>query len=199
MVGTRPDIVATVGVVAQFFNNPRLAHWQAVKRLLRYLQGLQNLVLGYSPDLLNKKTLELCGFCDSDWGGDVDTRRSTTGYVFLLGGAPVSWASKKQSTISLSSTKAEYMACTHATMEVLWLRRFLGEVGYMQKNTTFILSDSQGSSALLKSLVHHLCTKHIDVQFHFVREHIAFNEVLFDYCSTKEMAAYIFTKAVSRD
>jgi hypothetical protein len=116
-----------------------------------------------------------------------------------LGGAPVSWGSKKQSTIALSSTKAEYMACTHATKEVLWLRRFLGEVGYMQKSTTLILSDSQGSLALLKSLVHHLCTKHTDVQFHFVREHIASNEVFFDYCSTKEMATNIFTKAVPRD
>ncbi len=143
--------------------------------------------------------MELCGFCDSDWGGDVDTRRSTTGYVFLLGGAPVSWASKKQSTIALSSTEVEYMACTHATKEVLWLRRFLGEVGYMQKNATLILNKSHGSLALLKSRVHHLRTKHIDVQFHFVREHITSNEVLFEYCSTKEMAADIFTKAVPRD
>jgi len=137
--------------------------------------------------------LELCGF------GDIDTRRSTTGYVFLLGGALVSWASKKQSTIALSSTKAKYMACTHATKEVLSLRRLLGEVGYMQKNATLILNDSQGSLALLKSPVHHLRTKHIDVQFHFVREHIASNEVLFDYCSTKEMAANIFTMVVPRD
>jgi hypothetical protein len=116
-----------------------------------------------------------------------------------LGGEPVSWASKKQSTIALSSTKVECMACTHATKEVLWLRRFSGEVGYMQENTTLILRDSQGSLALLKSPVHHLCTMHIDVQFHFVREHMASNEVLFDYCSIKEMAANIFTKAVPRD
>jgi hypothetical protein len=91
------------------------------------------------------------------------------------------------------------MACTHATKEVLLLRRLLGEVGYMQKNATFILSNSQGRLALLKSPVHHPRTKHIDVQFHFVREHIASNEVLSDYCSTKEMAVNIFTKVVPRD
>jgi hypothetical protein len=121
--------------------------------------------------------LELFGFCDSNWGGDVDTRKSTNGYVFLFGGTIVFWASKKRSIVALFSIEAKYMTCIHAMKETLWLKRFLVEGGYIQKNATFILNDTQGSLALLKNLVHHLCTKHIDIQFHFVREHISSNEV----------------------
>ena len=140
------------------------------------------------------------GYTDADWGGDQVDRRSTTGFAFLFGGGAVSWSSKKQRTVALSSTEAEYMAATQATKEAIWFRRLLKEIGYFTSNIpTTIFADNQGCIALAKNLAYHARTKHIDVQHHFIREKVEDGEIELIYCSTKEMVADILTKSISRD
>ena len=117
MIGTRADIAFAVGVVSQYMANPGPRHWVAVKRILRYLKGTMDDVLRYGGSYSN---LQVVGYCDADYAGDIDSRKSTTGYVFLLNGGAISWNSKKQPTVALSTTEAEYMAATHAAKEAIW-------------------------------------------------------------------------------
>ncbi|XP_060190804.1 secreted RxLR effector protein 161-like [Lycium barbarum] len=121
MVCTRPDICQAVGLVSRYQTDPGLAHWQAVKRIMRYLKGTANYTLCYHGD----KDLRLVGYSDADHGGDLDERKSTSGYVFLLSDGAVSWSSKKQSCRSLSTMEAEYVALASAAQETVWLKRFL--------------------------------------------------------------------------
>ncbi|MCO5611074.1 hypothetical protein L7F22_065324 [Adiantum nelumboides] len=119
----------------------------------------------------------LVGFCDSDWAGDIDGRRSVIGYCFSLGSGVISWISKKQPTIALSSTEAEYKAACFASCEALWLRRLLGDMGAIQEQPTMLLCDNQSCMAIARNPVFHAHTKHIEVQYHFVRELILDGEV----------------------
>jgi hypothetical protein len=194
MVASRPDIAFAVGAVSKFNNSPQTAHWNAVKRIFRYLQGTRNYQLVY-----RKLDEPLQGFCDADWANDKVDRRSTTGYTFCLANAAITWKSQKQPTVALSSTEAEYMAASHATREAIWLRRFLDELGFQQTAPTLIYSDNQGCIAMSKNPVHHQRTKHIDIQHHFVRDEVNNNTVTFKYLPTNEMPADVFTKAISKD
>ena len=125
---TRPDISYAVNILSQFMAKPNESHWKAAKKVLRYLKGTMNFVLLYT----DKFDVQLAGFSDSDWAGNLDDRRSTTGYAFNIGSGVVSWSSKKEPTISLSSIEAEYKAMASATCEVVWLRRILEDVGEKQ-------------------------------------------------------------------
>ena len=193
MIATRPDIAVAMGAVAQHMHNPGEAHWVAVKRIFRYLKGTADVCLSFSS---HEGDSVLHGFVDSDWGGNSEERRSTSGYAFIFAGGAISWNSKKQPTVALSTTEAEYMAATQATKEAIWLRRFLEEIGFKQEGPTPIHSDSQGSIALIRNPVHHARTKHIDIQHHFVREKYESKEIEFFYCSTAEMPADILTKGL---
>ena len=123
LCNTRPDINFAVGVLSRFSNKPRENHWNAGMRIFRYIRGTQEYGINYSTG----KTLT--GFCDSDWIGDLDSRRSVTGYCFTLGSGCISWISKKQPTVALSSTEAEYKATCFAACEARWLRRILSDMG----------------------------------------------------------------------
>ncbi|KAL0293770.1 UNVERIFIED_CONTAM: Retrovirus-related Pol polyprotein from transposon TNT 1-94 [Sesamum calycinum] len=120
MMCTRPDLCFAVGMVSRYQSNPGPDHWVAVKRILRYLKGTSNLALCYHGG-----SLRLVGYSDADGSADRDERKSTSGYAFLLGGVAITWCSKKQLCISLSTMEAEYIACTSAVQEAIWLRRFL--------------------------------------------------------------------------
>ncbi|XP_038695478.1 secreted RxLR effector protein 161-like [Tripterygium wilfordii] len=120
MLCTRPDICFAVGLVSRYQSNLGLTHWEAVKRIFRYLRGTTDLILCYGGG-----NLKLTGFSDADWASDRDERKSTSGYVFILSGGAISWCSKKQSCIALSTMEAEYVACSVAVQEAVWLRRFL--------------------------------------------------------------------------
>jgi transposase InsO family protein len=196
MLGTRPDIAYAVGALSRYNSNPGQGHWQAVKRIFRYLKGTTGQSLQYKAD--NK---QLVGYCDADWGGDHDDRKSTTGYVFVLAGGAVSWASKKQPTVALSTTEAEYMATTQATKEAIWLQRLLGEVGFRTcaQSPMTIFSDNQSSVALTKNSVYHARTKHIDIQHHFVRERVENQEIAVMFCRTEDMVADVLTKGLARE
>jgi hypothetical protein len=116
----------------------------------------------------------------------------------MLAGGCISWCSKKQATVALSSTEAEYIAATQAAKEAIWLRTFLKELHIVQKSATLIFSDSQGSNALIKNPVYHARTKHIDIQYHFVREHVLAGSLSFYYCATNDQVADILTKALPK-
>jgi hypothetical protein len=125
LITTRPDISYFVIVLSQFMAKPHESHWNAAKAILMYLKG----TLDYGIKYTDAYNFELTSYSDSDWAGNLDDRRSTTGYVFSIGSGVVSWSSKKQPTVSLSSTEAEYKALCAATCEVVWLRRLLQDVG----------------------------------------------------------------------
>jgi len=195
MLGTRPDLAFSVSVVSRYTSNPRHEHWAATKRIMRYLAATPTMGLTYRRG----GDVVLTGYSDSDWGGDIETRRSTTGYVYMLAGGAVTWGSKRQKTVALSSTEAEYMAATQAAKEAIWLRAMLEQMGYKQEATTAIACDNQGALALTKHQIYHSRTKHIDIQHHYVREVVAAGKVAFDYVATEEMTADVLTKGLSRD
>jgi transposase InsO family protein len=198
MLCTRPDIAFAVTRLAQFASKPSPEHRKALKHLLRYLRGTIDQRITYvgTSNVADQPTLE--GYCDSDWGQHPDDRRSVTGYVFKLAGGAISWQSKKQKTVALSTVEAEYMATTHACKEAIWWRSYLTALGHDMSGPTVLRSDSQGSIALAKNPDHHARTKHIDVQYHFIRQHVASRTIDLQYIGTADMAADILTKALER-
>ena len=194
MVCTRPDLASAIGMLARFMQDPGRVHWEAAKRVLRYVQHTKGLGLHYA----RKQNLELVGFCDSDWGGDPDTRKSTTGYVFLVGGGAFSWCSKRQGAVSLSSCEAEYYAGSQAAAEVAWQRQFMEEIGMKLEDPVVVGSDSQSALNLVGNPVYHEKTKHIGIRFHYVREQVLKKEVEFVYVPTEFQVADALTKAVPR-
>jgi Reverse transcriptase (RNA-dependent DNA polymerase) len=194
MLGTRPDITFAISAISRYNNSPTDKHWTAVKRVLRYLKGTHNLGI-----TLGGTNPYLRGYCDSDWGGDLDTRKSTTGYIFMYGDGAISYGSKHQRTIALSSTEAEYMALCQAAKEALWLQGLLTELGRNNNNPIPIFVDNQGCMALAKNPQYHQRTKHIDIQHHFIREKVENQQVELHYCPTEDMIADILTKPLSKE
>jgi len=191
---TRPDIQFAVSLIAQFGGNPGIAHLEAAKRILRYLKGTVDfkLVLGRREN----GGFDLVGWTDSNWGQDPNDRRSVGGFVFDIAGGCVSWSSKKQNTVATSSVEAEYVASATATKEAIWLWTLLEELNFTQTTATIIKADNQGCIALAHNPVSHSQAKHIDIRHHFIRERIQRDEIAFQYISTKDMLADIFTKSL---
>ena len=187
-VCTRPDISQAVGVLSRYMANPSMEHWKAAKGVLRYIAGTLQTGILYGG---GSKAME--GYCDSDYASDISSRRSTTGYVYILNGGAVSWNSKLQKTVAASTSEAEYMAASHAVKEALWLKLLLKNLGITARAME-IKCDSQGALNLLKNPSASVRTKHIDVMHHFARERVARKEVKFEYCSTEFMVADCLTK-----
>ena len=124
----------------------------------------------------------LNGYSDADWGGDSETQRSTSGYVFQIEGNTVSWSSKRQSSVSRSTTEAEYIALSNACQEGVWLRRLLSDIKLKQVDPTTMYEDNQGAIQLSRNPKFHNRTKHIDISFHFIREQVSRNVVSVKYC-----------------
>jgi Reverse transcriptase (RNA-dependent DNA polymerase)/gag-polypeptide of LTR copia-type/Integrase core domain/GAG-pre-integrase domain len=197
MLCTRPDIAFAVTTLSQFASNPMPAHAQALKRVLRYLKGTINHSITYIGTGSVDSQPPLIGYSDADWAQSHD-RRSVTGYAFLLCGGAISWQSKKQQTVALSTVEAEYMATTHAAKEAIWWRSVLGGLGYDVSIPTTLWSDSQGSISLAGNPEHHARTKHIDIQYHFIRQHLAEKTISLRFIGTEDMAADCLTKALER-
>ena len=191
-VCTRPDIAYAVNALARHMAKPTMAHWSAAKGVLRYLLGTAKVCLVYSPS-----ASKVIGYCDADYAGDMSTRRSTTGYVFLVANAAVSWNSKLQVTVAVSTAEAEYMAASAAVKEALWLRRLMYDLR-MFDDAVPIRTDNQASLALMKNPLTSQRAKHIDVQYHFVRERIIRCEVAFAFCPTANMVADCMTKSLPK-
>jgi len=163
---TRPDVQFSVNLVAQFSGNPGIPHLEAAKCILCYLKGTQDffLVLGRQ----GRGAMDIVGWTDSDWAGDVDSRHSVGGFVFDIAGGYVSWSSKKQVSVATSSIEAEYVALANVTKEAVWLQTLLKKVGYSQSQATIVHADNQGTIALAQNPISHSRAKHIDIHFHFI-------------------------------
>ncbi|KAE8735514.1 hypothetical protein F3Y22_tig00000340pilonHSYRG00533 [Hibiscus syriacus] len=179
---TRSDISYSVSVVSRFMEEPVYTHLKAVKRILRYIHGTESLGLFYTK----AEDFMLVGYSDSDWCGDVDDRKSTSGYVFFLGDTTFTWISKKQPVVTLSTCEVEYMAARSCVCHVIWLRRLLKELNFAQENATQIYLDSRSAIELAKNHVHHERSKHIDLKFHFIREHVKENEIELVYMKSED-------------
>ncbi|UYV74313.1 hypothetical protein LAZ67_11002983 [Cordylochernes scorpioides] len=193
MTGTRPDIAYAVSRVSQFMNNPGPSHWTAVKKIFGYLKATKNIGICFGG---SSCTTSLIGFSDADFGGDLDTRKSTTGYVFMLNNGPISWCSQKQNCVSLSTTESEYIAASKATKEAIWLRHLLRELHQEQVKPTTIFCDNQSCIRLVHNPEYHKRTKHIDISYHFIRDHFQNHAIDLLYVCSNDQAADIFTKAL---
>jgi hypothetical protein len=189
---TCPDALCAVGILAQFVQNPGLAHWKALKRVIGYLYTTRDLWLTFGG-----VDAELEGFSDADWVSQ-SHRHSISGYAFRFGKGAVTWSSKKQPIVALSSTEAEYIAQTHATKELIWLRTFLGELTTPFSEPTILHCDNQGAIALSKDNKFHARTKHIDIHYHFIHEAVEDHKVFMHYIPTDENVVDIFTKPLAK-
>ena len=193
---TRPDIAYAVGTTAKFSASPTKSHWTAVKRILRYIKGTLDLGLLYS----NEESVNLVGFSDADWAGDQNDRKSTSGYIFQLSNGAVSWRSKKQSCVALSTAEAEYMALSSAFQEAAWMRQLLSGLIGIQVDSlgpTLIFEDNQSTICMSKNHQFHGRSKHIDIKYHYVREQVAAGNIELEYCKSDDMLADIFTKGLN--
>lgn len=172
--GTRPDIAFVVGRLGKHNTNPHKEHLRAAKRVVRYLKVTMHLELVYGQCLdgsspTSPAPYRLVGYGDSNFAGESEDRQSVMGYCFFLNGAVVSWSSKKQRTVSTSTTEAEYIAIGHAAREGVWIKRFINELSL--EITGFCLKgDNEASLSLTKNPESQHRTKHIDVQYHYIRE-----------------------------
>lgn len=189
---TRPDISFPVNKVCQFLHSPTTVHWTAVKRILRYLKH----TLGTGLKIRKNSSMLVSAFSDADWAGSVDDRRSTSGFAVFLGCNLVSWSARKQATVSRSSTEAEYKSLANATAEVIWIQTLLQELRVPSPPAAQLWCDNIGATYLSANPVFHARTKHIEVDYHFVRERVAQKLLNVRFISTIDQVADGFTKAL---
>ncbi|KAE9248292.1 Retrovirus-related Pol polyprotein from transposon TNT 1-94 [Phytophthora fragariae] len=178
---------------AVFLENPGEKHWDAGIKVVRYLLKTED--VGIVCDGLLGTQLD--AYSDADWAGNRDDRRSVSGMLLMLCGAPVVWRSTFQKTVALSSTEAEYMALSDCVEECVWMRRLLKDIGAEQVGATVINEDNQGAMALAKNVRYQARTKHIDIRYHYIRKKVVSNEVGLEYVDTKNQLADFMTKGLS--
>lgn len=190
---SRPDISFAVNQVSRFYNNWQDEHWQAVKRIFRYLKLTAHYKIVFSKSL----KINLFGYTDADYAGCIDTRKSTSGYVFVLANAPITWKCQKQTVVAQSTTEAEYLALSLGVREALWLKSFLNELGINFPQVK-INVDNQSAIKLAQAQQQHSRTKHIDIKVHFVRDEIEKGNISVNYVNSNEQLADILTKPVTK-
>jgi hypothetical protein len=195
---SRPDLAEAAGVLSRFISKWNESHWKAAKHLLRYIRGTTDLCLMFDGDCGKRILL---GYADADWGGDMDTRRSTTGYVFKVYGGVVAWKSRRQPTVALSTTEAEYMASADAAQQATWLRLLLDDLqlGPPTDSPIPIYNDNNGCIALSKNPVHHDKSKHIAMRHHFLREKVEDGSIDLSHVSSASNIADLLTKSLPVD
>ena len=194
---TRPDIAFAVNRLASYTANPSLQHFAAVKRILRYLAGTQDHGITYSKNHDNVDTNYFYGFADAAYANH-DDLKSTSGYVFLASGGAITWKSKKQTTITLSSTEAEYIALSEAAREACWLRNLYDELGYNQQFPITIKGDNDGSIAMARNQQFHSRSKHIAIRWHWIRDLVDQELIKIETCRDPQQTADVLTKALPR-
>ncbi|GAW07607.1 retrovirus-related pol polyprotein [Lentinula edodes] len=198
---TQADISFAAGLLARYQLHPGRTHWECVEWLAGYLLWSSDYAITYEApaagaDLTPGLGLKPKGYSDSDHAGCVDTRTSTSGYVFFMAGAPVSWSSKRQPSAALSSTEAKYIALSRACQQAVWLQSFLVEVDLRQQGPVTLLGDNFGSISLTENSKRHALVKHIDLRDHYIREKVASGAVAVSEIRTGTNVADVFTKAL---
>jgi uncharacterized membrane protein YgcG len=189
---TRPDISHATGVVSRFMANPTKLHMTAAKRVLRYIADTIDYGIWYKKE----RGARLIGYSDSDWASGSEDRKSTSGYLFLLGTGPVCWSSKKQPTVALSTAEAEYVALSSAAQHGVWMRRILEDMQQARRESTVIKCDNMSTIAMAKNPVQHGRCKHIDIKLHFVRDLVADGTIKLEFVSTENQLADLLTKGL---
>jgi hypothetical protein len=217
MVCTRPDLAFTLSRLSKFCDSPSTVHMKAARYALRYLRQTTNHGIFYRRQA---SRMHLQGFSDSDFAADTDNRRSTSGYVFTINGSAISWRSKQQGLVTISTMEAEYVGMTEACKELLWLQRLLEDIqpNRDQNNQDVYITDkpaddgshmlhadNQGAIALAENPKHHNRSKHIDVKYHFIRELVNSidnrdekSRISLQYCQTSKNTADVLTKPLSK-
>jgi hypothetical protein len=195
MVGTRPDIAFAVGFLGRYAAAPNEIHLKAALDLISYLRTHSDHSIYYPR---GEGVARFHGYVDADWGGAED-RKSTGAFIFMLGNSPISWQSKRQNTVALSSTEAEYIATKEVTKEAIWLRRLFADLGHPQDSPTTLYEDNTATIALARNPRQHNRTKHIDIQYHFIREYVANNTVKIEHIESKDQLADLLTKGLNRE
>jgi histone deacetylase 1/2 len=166
------------------------SHWAAMKRILRYLRGTTS----HGLHITRSSSFALHGFTDADWASSVEDRKSTSGYLVFFGQTLISWKSGKQRIVALSSTKAEYKALVDGTTEVIWLQYLLTDLQIPSASAPIIWYDNLGATYLSANPVFHACTKHVEVDYHFVRDKVAKKEIRIRFISSRDQLVDVFTK-----
>ena len=190
LTATRPDIMYSVNLISRYMENPTEMHLLTAKKILRYLQGTKDFGLFYKKG----EKMELVGFTDSDYAGDQDDRRSTSGFIFMFGTGAVSWSSKKQQIVTLSTTEAEFIVATACACQAIWIRRILEELQVQQIGATTVFCDNNSAIKLSKNPVLHGRSKHIDVRYYFLRDLSNDGMINLVYCRSEDQVADIQTK-----
>ena len=194
-LATRPDLSFAVSLLSRFQSNPGIDHWKALLHVVGYIKNTLDFGLTYHRDA----ELTPAGFVDSDYGGCRDTRRSTSGYVFTMAGGPVTWSSKRQSTVALSTVEAEYVAMSRSAQQMVWMQAWLSEVTIEYDKTGIIKGDNRGAIALTRNTKDHGKIKHIDIRHHYIRDLVATGAIEIEQIPSALNAADLFTKPLSRD
>ena len=193
--GTRPDITFSVSNLAKFSAKPSKHHWAAIKCVMRYLKGTINFGILYTK----QESKDFVAYSDADWAGDLDDRKSTSGYLFQISGGVVSWRSIKQSSVTLSTAEAEYITLASTAQEAVWLRQLTTELGSGSTKATTIFEDNQAAISMSKNPQFHGRAKHISIKYHFIHEQVSDGTVTLKYCPTQSMVADMLTKGLQRD
>ncbi|KAK2389918.1 putative mitochondrial protein [Trifolium repens] len=191
LTASRPDITYVVGVCARYQADPKVSHLTQVKRILKYVNGTCDYGIMYS----HCEDSTLYGYCDADWAGSADDRKSTSGGCFFLGTNLISWFSKKQNCVALSTAEAEYIAVGSSCSQLVWMKQMLKEYDVEQDALT-LYCDNMSAINISKNPIQHNKTKHIDIRHHFIRDLVENKIVTLEHVGTKEQVADIFTKAL---
>lgn len=195
---TRPDLMFGVSLISRFMVDPKESHWSATKRLLRYVKGTTEHGIFYRT---GERNTSLIAYIDSNYAGDLHDGRKTSGLVLKIGSGAISWASKKQPIVSLSTTEAEYIAAASCACQCIWIRGILDQLGTEEQEatSTLILCDNSSTIQLSKNPVFHGKSKHIAVRFHFLRDLVRDEVVKLSYCKSEDQIADIMTKPLKLD
>jgi len=194
-LATRPDLSFAVSLLSRFQANPGIEHWRALMHVVGYIKNTLDYGLTYSRDA----ELTPLAYVDADYGGCRDTKRSTSGYVFTMSGGPVTWSSKRQATVALSTVEAEYVAMSRCAQQTKWMQAWLDEVDIEHQKPGVIKGDSRGGIALTKNTKDHGKVKHIDIRHHYIRELVKSGAITIERIPSAENPADMFTKPLSRD
>lgn len=196
---TRPDITAAVNYLARFVAFPRESHWRGVKRILRYLRGTSSFGLFFKTGQGTGCKWSATIYSDADWAGDATDAKSVSGCVLMINGIVIAWASKKQTSVALSTMEAEYIAAAMAVKDAVWIKQLLVEIGLWKKDRAITLQvDNQSAIKSMENEITSSRSKHINVRYHFIRDVIKRGDVKVNYCPTQQQLADILTKPLQR-